>query len=879
MAASRVATLLLVAVAVAVAAIVIAAATPARATGTAERAVVWLGGAPVVLVPSAATEPLATGLQRSPGELAVFFDAGAVVTPATMAAVARDLGAVGPLPGSSEFVMFVRLPDGGAGAAARSVEGSDAPGGVVAAVAPVYRRSGAGSTERVAPTGDLVVTCDSAATLRDVGRSLASGLAARLSPLRGAPRSGLLRAPSPVAALDAARELSREPGVVSVTLDCYRPRAARAVPDDPLFSSQWHLSDPGPGVDLNVVPAWDAVRGSASEVIAIVDDGVELTHADLAGNVAAGSSWDYVGGDADPAPGFLDDHGTACAGVAAARGFNGRGVSGTAPRARLAGIRLLGATTDVREAAALSRLRGTIDIYSCSWGPEDDRHLERPGPLTEAALAGGVVEGRGGRGSVFVWAGGNGRAYDDDANFDGYANSRFVAAVAACDRNGVQASYSERGANLLVTAPSSGSGAGITTVDRSGSPGYSSGAYTSSFGGTSAAAPAVAGVAALMLQANPDLTWRDVQAILAESAVKNDPGDPEWTQNGAGRWVSHRYGFGLVDAAAAVAAAATWTTLGPQAHGQGSAAPGAAVPDNDGTGIVSQITIADDISVETAEVVLEAPHAEWSDLRVELVSPSGTVSVLASPADGGSGAGFSGWRFMTRRCYGESSAGPWTLRVSDRSFGQTGTFASWALTVHGRPNGAWVDDTAPYTTVLGAAGWHRTPATATFSVFDPDSPVASTESRLDGGPWTAGASASIAAPADHGNDGHHMLEYRSVDVNGQTEATRSTDVAIDTRGPDARAPRRASVRRGATAALAYRVNDALSPKADVTIRVRTLGGRIVKTVRLSRRPTNVSLSYRFACRLAPGTYRFAVTARDLAGNRQVHVGSNRLVVR
>ena len=573
-------------------------------------------------------------------------------------------------------------------------------------------------------------------------------------------------------------------------------------------------------------------------------------------------------------------HGTACAGVAAARGFNGRGVAGTAPLAGLVGIRFMGAATDTIEAASLSHARQRIDVYSCSWGPWDDRHLEAPGPLAAAALAEGVTRGRGGRGSVFVWAGGNGLQERDDANFDGYANSRFVAAIAACDDQGEQSYYSERGANLLVTAPSSGTGVAITTVDRSGPTGYSSGDYTSAFGGTSAATPLVAGTVALMLQANPDLTWRDVQTILATTAVKNDPGDAGWTQNGAGHWVNHKYGFGLVDAAAAVTAAAGWTTAGPQAHAEATATPGAAIPDNDVSGVVSQVTIGDDISIETVDVVLTTSHADWSDLRVELVSPDGTSSLLAEPSSStGYGDGYAGWRFMTRRCLGESSLGTWALRVSDRVAGHVGDFGSWTLRVHGRPTGDWVDDTAPVTTVVGADGWHRTDATITFEPYDPDSIVARTEFRLDGGAWTSGTGLTIPAPADHGNDGIHVLDYHSFDVNGPVEEIASAEVAIDTQGPDARAPRRTAVRRGATAALAYRVIDALSPRATVTIRIATLGGRTIKTVTRRDRRTNVTLEYAFRCWLARGTYRFTVTARDLAGNRQSHIGANRLVVR
>ncbi|MFM9159887.1 MAG: S8 family serine peptidase, partial [Dolichospermum sp.] len=131
-------------------------------------------------------------------------------------------------------------------------------------------------------------------------------------------------------------------------------------------------------------------------------------------------------------------------------------------------------------------------------------------------------------------AGGNGRGSLDNSNYDGYANSRYVIAVAAHrnNSNGVFSGYSEPGANLLVTAPSNGGTLGVVTTDLMGADGYNGLTdqnYTNAFGGTSSATPLVSGVIALMLQANPNLTWRDVQHILVRSAEKNDPTNTDWT--------------------------------------------------------------------------------------------------------------------------------------------------------------------------------------------------------------------------------------------------------------------------------------------------------------------------------------------------------------
>jgi kexin len=822
-------------------------------------------------------------------EVALFLAPGAQVTGARRAALLRRLGAVAPpLPGSTAFVLFVRVQPGDMMAAARRASAllRGVPG--VRSVSPVLFRSLQSPESRLALTGDVVVAYRGAAS-RLVAEEAAGSQLVRRDTVPGTSRAVIYRAPSALDALSVAGELARLPGVEYAVPDWYHARETRAVPDDPLFGQQWHLDNIGQsggtvGVDAGVVEVWDSLRGSPNEIVAIVDEGVELSHEDLAANVVAGLSWDYVGNDANPSPGSGENHGTACAGVAAARGFNDLGVSGTAPEAGLVGLRLFdshGNDTDADEAAALTRSQGSIDIRSSSWGPEDDRHLEAPGPQAAAALAEGAANGRGGRGTVFVWAGGNGADVADNANYDGYANSRFAIAVAACDNYGTRSRYSEPGANLLVAAPSSGGSLAVTTTDRSGAVGYSAGNYTSAFGGTSAAAPLVAGVTALLLQANPQLTWRDIQAILAETAVKNDDGDGDWQKNGAGYLVNHKYGFGLVNAGAAVAAARSWTTLGPELRAEASATPAVAIPDNNATGVSSQIKITDAIAVESVEIVLTAPHPYWTDLRVELVSPEGTTSVLAEPveSDFSDPNGFDHWQFTTKRCLEESARGTWTLRISDRVAGGIGSFTSWTLRVHGHPEGAWSDTTPPLTTAWGHKGWHSTGTTVTFSAFDPDSAVDRTEYRLDGSPWATGVSVRVDAPLDHSNDGLRLLEFRSYDVNGPVETIKSVNVGIDTLGPDARAPRRAAARRGGCVTLRYRVNDVTSPQTTVTIRIRTLGGRLSKTIIVGRCADNETHSVRFSCWLRRGTYRFFVTAIDLAGNRQIHVGSNRLTVR
>ena len=508
----------------------------------------------------------------------------------------------------------------------------------------------------------------------------------RLKTFDFVPNTYLYQGSDPLTSIDVANRLSESGRVRFAYPNWFRTRLKRATLNDPLFANQWHLNNTGqgggtPGDDVNIMTVWDTYQGSAAEVIAIVDDGLEIGHEDLAANVLAGQSWDYVGGDSNPTGG---EHGTSCGGVAAARGWNNIGVSGAAPYAGLVGFRLLGAGTDTNEANALTRSNGLIDIYSNSWGPADDgRRLEGPGPLTESALQSGVANGRGGLGSIYVWAGGNG-GNNDNANYDGYANSRYTIAVAASTNSGVRSAYSEKGANILVNAPSNGGSLGITTVDRTGSDGYDAGNYTGTFGGTSSATPLVAGIIALMLEANADLSWRDIQHILIETAEKNDPADSDWTTNAAGYHINHKYGFGRIDALAAVSAAFNWASAGTEVTLQGSSSPNLPIPDNNPTGVQDTITIAGNIDIEFVEIYFTAAnHTYWGDLEITLTSPSGTQSILSENHFSGSTSTYNNWRFGSVRQFGESSVGTWTLTVKDLYSADTGSFQSWTIKIYG----------------------------------------------------------------------------------------------------------------------------------------------------------------------------------------------------
>jgi len=476
-------------------------------------------------------------------------------------------------------------------------------------------------------------------------------------------------------------------------------------PNDPLFHNQWYLKaqPQGGGANtissLNVLPAWQQGITGEGVVIGIVDDGVDYYHPDLSPNYRADLGIDLVDGDIQPLAETSngDLHGTSVAGIAAGRGGNGEGITGVAPTASFTAIRLTAAYVgDAEEAEAMNHQSQAIAIYNNSWGPADGLGLTAPGPLFLAALTQGVQQGRNGLGSLYVWAAGNGRREGDNVNYDGYANSRYVIAVAALDRRGKQTAYSEPGAALLVSAYGDDElYHGITTTDGRQAGGYNFNGlgtfgenyrnlnYTNDFGGTSAAAPMVSGVLALMLQANPLLSWRDAQHILVRTAQRNDPSNPEWDVNGAGRWVNHRYGFGAVNAAAAVDLARNWQ---PVTAEQQTATPllqmRTRIP-NHPTGARSTVLVEDNLKVERVEVLFNTNHRRNADLRVVLTSPDGTNSVLAETNAMGQFGTYRNWVFSSTRHWDEWSAGNWTLTVSDGRTGKNGVWTNWQLRIYG----------------------------------------------------------------------------------------------------------------------------------------------------------------------------------------------------
>uniref|UniRef100_A0A8C1GC99 Furin (paired basic amino acid cleaving enzyme) a n=1 Tax=Cyprinus carpio TaxID=7962 RepID=A0A8C1GC99_CYPCA len=433
-------------------------------------------------------------------------------------------------------------------------------------------------------------------------------------------------------------------------------------PTDPKFAQQWYLVNHR---DLNVKEAWKRGFTGQGVVVSILDDGIEKNHPDLIQNYDPDASYDVNDGDPDPQPRYtqLNDnrHGTRCAGEVAAVANNGMCGVGVAYNSKIGGVRMLdGEVTDVVEAQSLSLNPQHIDIYSASWGPEDDgKTVDGPAKLAKEAFLRGVNEGRGGRGSIFVWASGNGGREKDSCNCDGYTNSIYTLSISSSTQNGNVPWYSEACSSTLATTYSSGglNEKQIVTTDLRQK-------CTDSHTGTSASAPLAAGIIALALEANKNLTWRDMQHLVVRTSNPAHLTTNDWKTNGVGRRVSHSYGYGLLDAGAIVALAKNWTNVGPQRKCVLSLVSDHLVINKSVDACAGTDNFVS--SLEHAQAHLTLSYNRRGNLAIYLISPQGTRSTLLAPRPHDySSDGFSDWAFMTTHSWDEDPRGEWTLEIEN----------------------------------------------------------------------------------------------------------------------------------------------------------------------------------------------------------------------
>jgi len=344
--------------------------------------------------------------------------------------------------------------------------------------------------------------------------------------------------------------------------------------NDPLYQYQWHLNNSGQtnfsgnsgtsSDDINVDSVISAGYTGSDVIVAVVDSGLEIAHEDLSANVVVGGSWDFVGSDTDPTnPATTGDHGTSVAGLIASTGWNGKGGRGVAPSALLKGFNVLESWSTSKQIKSLggASYSSDVDIFNQSYGYNLTAD-QRINSTVEAHFLYGVTSLRGGKGAVYIKSSGNGfyrvgsiycsSIYGastglscQNANMD-YNNSiPYNIVVGALTAKGKKSSYSTAGSSLWVSAPGGEYGSttpAMMTTDQSsctqgyvrtggattntfntvaGGAGHSENSncnYSSTFNGTSSAAPVTSGAVALILEANPSLTWRDVKHILASTS-------------------------------------------------------------------------------------------------------------------------------------------------------------------------------------------------------------------------------------------------------------------------------------------------------------------------------------------------------------------------
>ncbi|XP_061176557.1 PC3-like endoprotease variant B isoform X1 [Saccostrea echinata] len=453
--------------------------------------------------------------------------------------------------------------------------------------------------------------------------------------------------------------------------------------NDPYYKDQWYCDNYGQSggkkfIDLNVKVAWNQGYTGKGVTITVLDDGMDHTHPDLQKNYSPFASADLNDKDDknnDPMPNTKvpgNSHGTRCAGEIAAEANNNVCSVGVAYNAKVGGIRMLdGAVYDTIEAKAVNFKNQFIDVMSASWGPRDNgRTLEGPGPATLDALVAGVNKGRNGKGTIYVWATGNGGVHDDDCGCDGYVSSPYTLSVGSVTDRGQAPYFDEKCASTMTVVPSGGE---IRAGEFNGKPKIKvvttdiNGGCILGFEGTSAAAPLAAACTALALEANPDLTWRDMQHIVVETS-KIPSVDHSWIINGAGKHVSHSFGFGVMDCGAMVNAALNWQTV-PELKIQKSQVYeiNRPIPTRDCVSRTVQYVPEGSplIQLEHVQLYIKLQHTRRGDVQIYLTSPSKTESeMLSTRMNDESKAGID-FTFMTVHNWGENPSGNWEVKVCD----------------------------------------------------------------------------------------------------------------------------------------------------------------------------------------------------------------------
>lgn len=470
--------------------------------------------------------------------------------------------------------------------------------------------------------------------------------------------------------------------------------------DDPEFTSQWYLRDKRydtniDKLDLHVIPVWKMGFTGKNVVVTVLDDGLEWNNTDIRQNYDPEASYDLNDNDPDPTPRYdvtnENKHGTRCAGEIAMVANNGFCGVGIAFNSKIGGVRLLdGRVTDHVEAQAIAFKHKYVDIYSSSWGPNDDgKTVEGPGTLATEAFYKGITEGRNGKGVIYVWASGNGGRHLDNCDCDGYTGSIYTISISSVSEHQLSPWYAEKCASTMATTYSSGaySDHKIITADLHNM-------CTDGHTGTSASAPLAAGIFALVLEANPNLTWRDVQHLVTwTSQYAPLAQNLGWKTNGAGFKVNSKFGFGLLDALELTKSALDWKTVPEKRICEVSPVDFEPVELSSGNAVQIDIQSSGCIGEESnhikylehVQLFVSIEYSKRGDLHINITSPNGTNTMLLSERSGDlSSDGFNNWPFMSVHTWGEDPTGTWQIRINDRTgTNNKGKIKGFKLVLHG----------------------------------------------------------------------------------------------------------------------------------------------------------------------------------------------------
>jgi kexin len=464
---------------------------------------------------------------------------------------------------------------------------------------------------------------------------------------------------------------------------------------DQFFEKQWYIKSLGnqvnpyessitiKGNDIGLMDIYHKYMGYNKGnpiVVQVVDTGVDVNHEDLKDNMDFNLSRNSMNGTMGN-PIETSTHGTMCAGIIGARAFNGKGIRGIAPFIKIAGSNWIGDGTlsELEEVWIKNDPDGKIAISSNSWAnvfkietSQDFEHFMRYGSNNLRKVDGKVY------GKLFVKSAGDGRNINYDSGLSYISSNPYVITVASITNKNKYSIKSSPGSNILVSAYGGNdynNSATIATTTVSGKTNYPTwyedinNNYTYAMKGTSAATSIVSGSLALVLEACPTLSWRDVKYLIAKTAIKIDKENDTWRTNSTGLHHSIDYGFGLINPKEMIVQCKSDNFINLPDYSNQSESFGIkdiVIQDNDDEGIIVDFTTTIDQTIEWIGLTIYSDHEYAGDLEIYLTSPSGITTRLMLGNNKIKHSLKDGFRYGSVAFMDENSEGIWTLKVIDK---------------------------------------------------------------------------------------------------------------------------------------------------------------------------------------------------------------------